>query len=390
MIFTLDDLCEALTADEIKQSIYDCLGIVGVTTTSWKPGAVVRTMIAASAIVLASLSSLIALIAKSGFLELASGYWLDLVAKYVFNVDRQNVDSFAGGTITIDNSSGNQYILAIGDLTVAHEDTGKTYTNSEPVTIDPSASGVECDIVATEAGSDSTALPDKITVIVSSYTGLTCTNEEAVIGLDAELDQALKIRCKEKTGALSPDGPRDAYAYFAKSAVRSDGTAIGVTRVRVVPDGLGGVDVYVATATGTVSGDPDDPGTDLGAVHADLLAYATPLGVTPRTHSATPLTISPIYSIYVYNTVGLTDAQLKDEIADALAAFMQLQPIGGNVVPPGSGKVYESAISAAISSTHDEIFRTLLTGGDVTVAATEVPVLGTITGVVTQLPPPTE
>jgi hypothetical protein len=87
-LLPLDELTTPLTTDQVKARIYATLASVGVSTTSWKPGAVVRTMIAACAIVMAALSELTANIARSGFLELAEDKWLALVAHHVYGVDK--------------------------------------------------------------------------------------------------------------------------------------------------------------------------------------------------------------------------------------------------------------------------------------------------------------
>src|SRR3989304_1758463 len=85
---TLAELTTPLTVDEIKTAIYAALAPNGAATTTWKPGAVVRTIITGVAIVLAGFSRLQAAIAKSGFLGLAEGDWLTLVAFYVYDVTR--------------------------------------------------------------------------------------------------------------------------------------------------------------------------------------------------------------------------------------------------------------------------------------------------------------
>ena len=51
MTTTLEELITSMTVDEAKTAIYDALAARGVTTTGWKPGAVVRTIIAALAII---------------------------------------------------------------------------------------------------------------------------------------------------------------------------------------------------------------------------------------------------------------------------------------------------------------------------------------------------
>lgn len=377
-MLSLSDLTTPLTTAQVKQSIYNVLGAVGVNTTSWKSGAVVRTMISGCAIAIAGMSSLSAQIARSGFLELAEGPWLTLVARYVFGEERIEA-TFAAGEVTLTNTSGFVYTLDPDDLIVANSATEKTYRNSSTFTLNPGAS-LTVPVIATEAGSASTATPGSITTMVTTLTGVTCTNATAVVGRDEESDPLLRTRCLEKLGALSPNGPWDAYAYFSRTAQRADGSTIGVTRVRVTRDGFGHVDTYVATATGGVTGDVNDPSTDLGAIDLAIQKNAAPLAVTARTHSAVPLTIPVAYTAWLYNTSGKTPAQIAQAIADKLAAFFSTQPIGGNLITP-PGKIYVDAIRTVIGSALPEIFHVVVSApaADVDLAITEVPVLGAIT-----------
>lgn len=382
MSASLDDLSRPLTVDEIKTAIYDYIAAYGLVTTSWKPGAVVRTIIAALAFVLAAFSVLISLMAKSGFLELSSGSWLTLVARYVYGVERDE-GSFATGYVTLDNSGGGVYAGDPDDLVVYNPTTGKSYRNTAAYSIGSLETGVIVPIKAVELGADSTSGAGEITGLETALAGVTCSNGAAVVGTDPETDASLRTRCVESTAAASPNGPSDAYSYFAKTAARSDGSSIGVTRVNSVPDGLGGIDVYVATASGTVTGTATDPGTDLGAVADAIHENAEPLGITPIVQSATPLSIAVTYELWLLSTAGLAAAQVEALVSDALIAFMAGSPIGGYVIPPATGKVYVSAIRAAIASAlpSGSLVRIDVTvpAADADVAANEAPALGTVT-----------
>lgn len=392
----LEDLTRALTIAEVKAAIYSVIEATGASTTNWKPGAIVRTIIAAVSIVLSAVSGLAALIARAGFLGLSSGNWKTLVARFVYGVERQE-DTFASGPGKLSNSSGFLYSLDPGDLTVKSSVSGKSYTNTTAVTLNPGASNVSCSFSAVEAGSASTAFVGEVDALVTPYTGVSVTNTTAWIGLDAETDESLEIRCGEKLGALSPNGPSDAYAHFARTAKRVDGTPIGVTRVRVVPDGDLGVDVYCATATGLVTGLATDPTTDLGALHKAIQENVVPIPITERTHSATPKTIDVTYSVWLYNTRGLTQAQIEGGIEKALATMLPQQPIGGNEAPPDPSAISVDLIRSTIMSASSTdgiplgIFRCILTlpASDVLFAQYEAPALGTVTATaVTQVPPP--
>lgn len=396
---TLDELVQPLTPAQVEASILSAMAGKGLPTSSWVPGAVVRTIVTAVAIVIAAVTALIALIARSGFLGLARGPWLDLVASHVYGVDRIQ-ESFATGVVRVTNVTGvGAFSIALGDLVAKvgspafsnHRAFGRTYRSTAAFTL-PAVPGafVDVPVRADEAGADSSAAPDTITTFVTTMVGCSVTNAVALVGSDGELDPALKARARAKTGVLSPNGPRDAYAYIATTARRADGTAIGVTRVRSRPDGVGGIDIYVADPDGTVTGTVGDLGTDLGVIDRDIQEQAVPLCVTARVASATAEAIAVSYAVWVDTTAGLSDEQLEALVSQALADYLAMVPIGGELIPSiAGGYVYRSVLAAAISravGTEHLIRLDLLSpASDVPVSPTGAPVLGTLTAVVHQV-----
>jgi phage-related baseplate assembly protein len=390
MPVSLAELTTPLTVDEVKTSIYNVLAAVGVPTTSWKPGAVVRTIITATAVMVSALSELMANIAKSGFLELAEGDWLTLTARYVFGVERIEA-TFASGEITLTNSGGGLYNFDPGDLVVLYSasSTKPTYHNTTTFTLNPSSS-ITVPVEAIETGAASTAPPGAIDTLVTTLVGVTVTNANPVIGLDAETDPALRTRCLEKLSALSPNGPAGAYEFFAKTAKRQNGETIGVTRVRVTPNSTTAhVTVTVAGPSGGISGTAGDPSTDLGAINLAIQTNVVPDGVTATVQSATPLSVDVTYTAWVYSTISLTSLEIQNLIAAKLTSFMSTQPVGGNIIPPAAGMVFRDAIVAAIAATRAEIFHVTVAvpAADVAVADTEVPVLGTVTPTINLVAP---
>jgi len=374
----LTDLLSPITSDDIKKSIYKVLAKVGVDTTVWKPGAVVRTIIAAVAIVLAALSSLIALIAASGFLSLAQGGWLTLVARYVYGVERQ-LATYASGLVTLTNTGGGLYTLDPGDLILKNLDTGKTYTNTQAITINPTSTLTNVAIVATEVGSASTSLAGTITGFGTPLSGVTCTNPAAVIGQDDESDPDLQTRCLDKLGSLSPNGPPDAYAFVTRSAVRADGTKIGVNRLNVSKDGYGNVFLIVASPSGVVPGTEDDDTSDLGIIYESLLSQAAPLCVTPNLQSAAGVTQAITATMYAYNTTGLNEAGAIAAASSALSKLFPTLPIGGHSITPGTNLIYRQELADAIAEAVPSTFLVKFTpDADIALAANQVLQLGAV------------
>lgn len=397
-MLALDDLVSPVTRQEMETSIYSALSAVGLTTTTWKPGAWARTVITGASICLAAFSELNAKSARAGFLELAEQAWLTLKAHYDYNVDRDEA-TFAAGTVTLVNSSGGIYNLDPDDLILLNTTTGKTYRNTAAISLGALTTLEDVPVEAEEAGSASSAAAGAIDDFVTPLNGVTVTNPVALVGTDEQEDPALRTECGEKLGSLSPFGPWDAYTYAAKNATRtSNGSNVGVTRVRSKPDGFGNITTYVATATGAVTGDVDDPDTDLGAVNEAIQRAAAPLAVTANVESATPVTLDVTYQLWLYTSAGLTAAQVAAAVETSLQSFMASAPIGGDVLGSDPGKVFQSAIAAAIAATRQPasaaaplpIFRVLVTtpAGDTTLGEGAVPVLGTVTATVNLVTPP--
>jgi hypothetical protein len=377
---TLEELTRPATRAEVEASIYAAVAGRGASTTTWKPGAVVRAIVTGASIVLAGFSQLQALIASGGFLELATGDWLTLVARYVFGVERLTA-TFATSVVTVDNEGGGVYAGDADDLVFRNSDTGKTYRNTSSFSIGAGEVGVEIEVQAVEAGTDSNAIADRIDEFETTLLGVVVVSSTTATAQDGELDPALKTRCRAKTGTLSPNGPRDAYEFVARSATDADGVAIGVTRVRTVPDGVGGIDVYVADATGQLGATP------LAAVADAIHRLAEPLAITPDVQSATPKAVNVTYTYWIFETSGYTEEQIEDLVYDRLEAWMALLPIGGVVKPLDSvGRVYIDALEAVIGSTLPGQLVDVavsLPAADVDCAANEAPVLGSVTATVT-------
>lgn len=388
--FELDDLVRPVTRAEAQQSIYDVLGIVGVVTTSWKPGAVVRTIIVAVAAVLAALSQLQAQIARSGFLAYSTGAWLTLVARYVYGVERIGA-TFASGELVLTNTGGGVFSFDPDDLIFLNTARSTTYRNAEAFSLG-ALSSVTIQITATEPGAASSADPGEIDTLVTVVLGVTCSNLGTLTGTDAEEDAALRTRCQQMLGSLSPMGPWDAYTYAVRTATHPDGTTIGVTRVRIVKDGTGHVWVYCASNNGEVSGDPEDPNTDLGIANDAVQRRAAPLAVTAHVLSATSEIVDVTYEVWMYNTSALTVGEIEDTIETAIETFLAMQPIGGNVVGSDPGKIFVSGIEHAIFDCLPEIFRVVVTlpAADLVLAANDVPIKGVVTPTAIHQEPPPE
>ena len=179
----------------------------------------------------------------------------------------------------------------------------------------------------------------------------------ALVGTDEESDEALRQRCRDALGALSPNGPKEAYAYVAKSATRpTDGSLIGVNRVSVSADtGTGVVTVYVA--------DPDGPLAllDLGYVNDEIQLKVVPIGITANVLNAVPITQPITVTVWAHRANNVTQAGIMGDISNALVAHFQTIPIGGDqLVEGGTGYIVFSELVSIIDNSNSAIYRVAL------------------------------
>lgn len=372
-----EELLTPLTYDEAKQTQYDALAMVGVSTTGWKPGFVVRTMIASVAVLMVVFSTLITLIGKSGFLKFARGIWLTFVARYVYGIEREAA-TFATGFVTLNNSAGGGlYELQPGDLILINPDTEKTYRNTTTITLDPGEVLPDVPIVAIEAGSASTSTQFTIVEFQTPLEDVTVTNPLAVVGFDEQTDEELRTACRAVLAARSANGPQDAYAAAVRRAKLPDGTAIDATRIRVRKDGKGNVYVYVAKASGVVSGVVSDINTELGAINDEVQRTACPLGVTAHVIAASAFLIVPDYTMYLTDKQGNTDQQIDALVQKALVEYFAKVPIGGYVIAGFQGKVYIDDMRKAMKVLSTVFRITLIENDDIALLPYQFPLLGT-------------
>lgn len=360
---------------------------LGLDVDSWGTGDPTRSYYHYLAEILANLEGVVSNYIAAGFLDWAqekaeetgSTEWLVVLAKQVYNVDAVEA-TFAEGVVTLTNGGGGLYVIEPGDITFKSATNGKTYHNTSGGTLASGpATTLDVDVIADEAGSESSAGASEIDTLVTTLLEVTCANANAVVGLDAESAASIANRCRLKLGALSPNGPRDAYNYVAQNFELTGTT--GVTRTRSIGDSdTGDVLIYLAGPSGPVSG------TDRDAVEAAIIQWATPLTITPTVESATGVDVDVTYTIWVYAGVGETEAAIKDAIEAELERLFAERPIGGDIIPPAvSGKLYTSLIESVIRATFPgHTFRVSLADPavDVDLDPSEVATLGTVTGTV--------
>lgn len=374
MALTVQQLITEPTREEVRAKIYEVLGYLGVNVTGWQSGNVLKLMIAVFTAVIVLFVRIVARANRSNFLDTATGSGLTNRAKQNYNVDYIGATR-ATTTLTLSNTSGGIYTLDPGELIVKDTDTYELYQNTSTFTLGALQTGLDIPIEAIEAGSASSSAAGKLTVLVTTLSGVTCTNASAAIGLDGQTADEVRQLCRDSLGRLSPHGPEAAYVYFAKIAARADGSPIGVTRVKVSPYGVP-VYVTVASAGGVVTGDKDDTATDLGRVQLSIDENVIDNGVTSEVSSATEVELVVTATIYVDRAANLDGDEVEAAGVAALNAYIPTIPIEGFVIPPAVvGYVFQNSLEGVLESLEDlapYIIKADVTNPDTALAAGEV------------------
>ncbi|MCL2777713.1 MAG: baseplate J/gp47 family protein [Polyangiaceae bacterium] len=374
----------SLLIEETKDAIYrTALSIasgIGVPVSSWQAGDPTRSLFHVESESLSTLEVLVSNFIRSGFLGFATGVWLKIRAKQGYNVDVPEA-TFATTNVVLTNTGKGVHDFDPGDLTLKNSLTGKTYRNVTGGHLDALTNAgpgtLIVSVVADEAGSDSSAGAGEIDDFVAGPIGVSCSNPTAAIGLD-EQDEATTVQqCLDSLGPLSPDGPREAYAFVARTP-KLTGTR-AVTRARVYPDSdTGDVLMYIAGPSAVSE-------ADRKLVEEAIVRWCTPLTITPTVLIAPNVVIPVSYEIWIYKSVNLDEDKIKSAVVTKLMELFRSRPMGGDITPPDTtGVLYRTAIKSKIESAFSQIYRVELSApiANVTLGDGEVLALGPVIGVV--------
>lgn len=332
-LFTVDQLFTAPTAAQFRAQMVANLVAMNIPADKWRVGGVASTMLTVASMSLALMAAILAVVIQGFFLPTATGGSLLLLAQYVYGVTVPTA-TFATGDISLTNTGGAIYTKAAGEVTVQNPDTGVTYTNSVGFTLNP-ATTLAVAFTATIEGSAGNANPSTITTLVSNMLGVSVTNANAFVGVDAPSDEDIRLLCTNKLGAMSVRGPRTAYAYAIQTAVNAvTGATVNINRWSIVADSHIGV-VYVTVAAPSGSVDPND----LAGVNTNIEAIARPEAVTVVLAEATIVAYAPTLTAYVLAPTGVTAAAVQTAIEDAITTYLATYPIGGVTATDDSNPV---------------------------------------------------
>ena len=318
---TFDELMVPITRDQFIESMLQILADLELPTTAWQELSSVREYIYATANSDAILSDSITPAARAGLLDYAEGQWLTLTADQEYDVERI-VSTFATGDIRLTESDGDPHTFSAGDVRVLNETTGKTYTNTEGGTLTANGT-LDLAFIADEPGSASDLVSGQTLSLLTAIPGVTPSYVADLLGQDEETDQSVRDRCRDSMAKASPNGPAAAYDYYAKSALRPDGTAVGVTRTKRV-EANATVTLYCADADGGISA------PDVAIVQDVIDLNVVPTGFTAIVVAASTLAVSLAFTLSRSPTATASEASLETLINAAIASYFSSIPVGGD------------------------------------------------------------
>lgn len=368
MTININVLWAVNTAEKIFDMGIQVAQALGLPTTSWRTGDPERSLYKYLAEVLASHDGQVASFIKAGFLssavadanESGDSSWLKVLAYETYGVTVPGA-SYATPTVTLRNTGGGYYPRAVGEITVRNSATGKTYHNTNAPA--PLGAGVTVTyaLEADEPGAESSAAVNEIDEIVTTMLGVIVVSSTSGFGADEPTPDEIATMCKATLGALSPNGPPDAYEYVCLNAELT-GTA-EIKRAYSAGDSTTGLArTYVASASGGVS--PESLALCQNAVER----WSTPLCITPEIASATPVQV-PLTAQIQGDSIP---PDFQSLIAAEYAKYLASLPIEGTVA--------RSAILAAIHRAVPQVTTAtlVLPAADFTPATGQVAAPGTV------------
>lgn len=354
MIDTLINLLRPRPASQILDEIKaDLEKVKNFPVTNWNPGAPYLFFLQLMSKLLEVSDLLAVLIAKSGFLDLAEGEWLTLLARSFYELERQPA-GFAKGQVLFTVAPGaGPYPITAGSHYVSAP-TGQRYvtTNPAPVQIS-SAAPVSIPVQALVPGDAANiGLNTPLALDAPGLLGVTVTNPVVAngtwlteAGTPEEPDGRLRERCHGRWPQLANARGLPPVAETLISlalTVRPD-----VTKCRVYSNLRNGqaaaqwVTVYLAGPAGAVQ----PP-----AVAAVLAALLPRMGLNDKLDVRSAVAVQVPVVATVNFLAEFNTAANRAQILANLAALQAVVPIGGRVYRTNLIKVLEGGADPLIAT----------------------------------------
>jgi hypothetical protein len=296
---------------------------LGLPVSTWRVGDPTKSLYSFVARMIAGvdgtdeggLQAIVVEYTRAAVLSSARGKWLKVVALEVYGVSAIEA-TFATATVTLHNTGGGFYPIAPRDLTFKSSASNKTYHNTNGGTLSAGVT-LTFDVEADEAGSDSNAIANEIDTLVTTRNLVVVVSSTVAVATDEESEPSIRDRCAASRGALSPNGPADAYNYVVLNPTLTGVTDI--TQAKSLDNNATlNVTIYVASPSGAPAG------ASVIAAQAAVERWATPLCVRPTVIAAAPVAVPVTATVH-----GDLPGDFSTTISEALTAYVSGLGIGG-------------------------------------------------------------
>ena len=332
-------LAQLLTPKTEAEALADILAILdgfGFAASSWQEGSIQRHLVQVMARFTASASNTTLAITKGRFNDTAEGDWLTLKSASDFDNTRSPATTTRVKMTLTDPLGVGPSTIVLSQL-VATDQAGRTYRNVEAGTLAINGSltlAFEAEVPGSAAQPTSLVLATPIAGIEAA---IASSNALVRLGANAEADDRLRVRNRNKWAALAYAAPAEAYVTWALEA-SDDVTRAWVDDLN--PRGPGTLDIYVAGSSGTLLPSPvlldvfkyiTGVSAPVGKVQRDRRPLGSDIGtiLSPAVFNATLQTISVTGTLYVGAAYDRTT--VRQAVYDAITAYMRALPVGGTV-----------------------------------------------------------
>ncbi len=344
--------------------------------TNFNIGSVVRTLTEVVAEVVGELYAFGAEMLKQGFLDTATGIWLDRKARE-YGLERKPAIKTEGRVVYARPVAKNTNIpIPTGSIVTTPKDqSGREYRffTTEDAILESGQISVQVPVIAESAGSSFNVGPASITKMKTYITGIsTVTNDTdwiTTVGVDEESDSELRQRCFLAWEELSQGGTAAAYVSWALSVPGVKSAFVDDT----LPRGEGTVDIYIM-------GEAGSPDPTLIDVVQQVVVANRP--ITADALVRAPVIVSVPVSFRITPRSGFDTVTLEQEIRRRLSIFfgdIEDATLGITALGVGKDVIVSQLIGLvmAVPGVYSVIVEQPT--GDVEIDPNEFPELGAVT-----------
>ncbi len=362
------------TYSELVSSLLTAIG-ERTGLTNFNVGSVVRTLAEVFSEVVGELYAFGAEMLKQGFLDTATGIWLDRKARE-YGLERKPAIKTVGYVIYSRPIAKNTNIsIPTGSIVTTPKDqSGKEYRffTTEDAVLQAGELSVSVPVIAENAGSAYNVGPTSISRMKTYINGIGSVSNETdwmtIVGVDEEKDSALRQRCFLAWEELSQGGTAAAYVSWALSVPGVKSAFVDDT----LPRGEGTVDIYIMGEAG-----PPD---------AALIVAVQEVVDANRPITADALVLSPVIVpidilLSVVPRSGYDTTTLEQEIRRRLSVYFgDIDDPDSGITPLGVGKdvVVAQIIGLVMTILGVYSVSIIQPTSDIVISPNEFPELGTV------------